>query len=143
MTVKSDIEIARAATMKPIAEVAAKVGIPADSLIPYGRTKAKVSSAYIDSLTDMKDGKLTLGFDPSALTYLQFLFVNHFVGSNIVEYELLGIEHIEHYHHTFDVIFCLGVLYHRQLCLPILLYVEHEIHSFLSLQAFSLLLTYF
>jgi formate--tetrahydrofolate ligase len=60
VTVKSDIEIARAATMKPIAEVAAKVGIPADSLIPYGRTKAKVSSAYIDSLTDMKDGKLIL-----------------------------------------------------------------------------------
>ena len=36
MTVKSDIEIARAAKMKPIAEVAAKVGIPADALVPYG-----------------------------------------------------------------------------------------------------------
>ncbi len=45
MTVKSDIEIARAATMKPIAEVAAKVGIPADALVPYGTTKAKVSFA--------------------------------------------------------------------------------------------------
>ena len=41
-TIKSDIEIARAATMKPIAEVAAKVGIPADALVPYGTTKAKV-----------------------------------------------------------------------------------------------------
>ena len=47
MTVKSDIEIARAATMKPIAEVAAKVGIPADALVPYGTTKAKVSFDYI------------------------------------------------------------------------------------------------
>ena len=57
--------------------------------------------------------KRVIGFDPSALTYLQFLFVNHFVKSERLEYELLGIEHIEHYNHTFDVIFCLGVLYHR------------------------------
>ena len=42
MTVKSDIEIARAAKMKPIAEVAAKVGIPAEALVPYGTTKAKI-----------------------------------------------------------------------------------------------------
>ena len=60
MTVKSDIEIARAATMKPIAEVAAKVGIPADALVPYGTTKAKVSFDYINSLKDRKDGKLIL-----------------------------------------------------------------------------------
>ena len=52
VTVKSDIEIARAATMKPIAEVAAKVGIPADALVPYGTTKAKVSFDYINSLKD-------------------------------------------------------------------------------------------
>ncbi len=60
MTVKSDIEIARAATMKPIAEVAAKVGIPAGALVPYGTTKAKLSFDYIDSLKDRKDGKLIL-----------------------------------------------------------------------------------
>jgi len=60
VTVKSDIEIARAATMKPIAEVAAKVGIPADALVPYGTTKAKISFQYIDSLKDRKDGKLIL-----------------------------------------------------------------------------------
>lgn len=57
--------------------------------------------------------KRVIGFDPSAITYLQFLFVNHFIKSDRVEYELLGIEHIEHYEHPFDVIFCLGVLYHR------------------------------
>ena len=60
MTVKSDIEIARAATMRPIAEVAAKVGIPADALVPYGTTKAKVSFDYIDSLKGRPDGKLVL-----------------------------------------------------------------------------------
>ncbi len=60
MTIKSDIEIARAATMKPIGEVGAKVGIPAEALIPYGTTKAKVSAQYIDQLKDAKDGKLIL-----------------------------------------------------------------------------------
>jgi len=60
VTVKSDIEIARAATMRPIAEVAAKVGIPADALVPYGTTKAKVSFDYIDSLKGRPDGKLVL-----------------------------------------------------------------------------------
>jgi tRNA (mo5U34)-methyltransferase len=57
--------------------------------------------------------KRVVGFDPSPLTYLQFRFINHFVQSEILEYELLGIEHIEFHEHTFDVIFCLGVLYHR------------------------------
>jgi len=62
----------------------------------------------------LKEGpKRVIGFDPSALTYMQFLFLNHFIKSDIVEYELLGIEHIEFYNHKFDVIFCLGVLYHR------------------------------
>ncbi len=60
MTIKSDIEIARAATMKPITEVAAKIGIPADALVPYGTTKAKVSFQHIDSLQNAKDGKLIL-----------------------------------------------------------------------------------
>ena len=60
MTVKSDIEIAREATMKPIAEVAAKVGIPADALVPYGTTKAKVSFEFIESLKGRPDGKLIL-----------------------------------------------------------------------------------
>ncbi|HEY8248209.1 MAG TPA: formate--tetrahydrofolate ligase [Hyphomicrobium sp.] len=60
MTIKSDIEIARAATMKPIAEVAAKVGIPAEALVPYGTTKAKVTFKHIDSLNGAKNGKLIL-----------------------------------------------------------------------------------
>ncbi len=60
MTIKSDIEIARAATMKPIAEVAAKVAIPAEALVPYGTTKAKITFEHIDSLKNAKDGKLIL-----------------------------------------------------------------------------------
>ncbi|CAA6819832.1 MAG: tRNA (5-methoxyuridine) 34 synthase [uncultured Sulfurovum sp.] len=56
--------------------------------------------------------KRLIGFDPSAVTYCQFQFLEHFMQSGI-KYELLGIEHVEHYEHKFDVLFCLGVLYHR------------------------------
>ena len=60
MSVKSDIEIAREAKTKPIAEVAAKVGVPADALVPYGWTKAKVSFDFINKVQGNKDGKLIL-----------------------------------------------------------------------------------
>ena len=54
-----------------------------------------------------------VGFDPSPLTKLQFDFINHFVKSEKIEYELLGVEHLPIYGEKFDTIFCLGVLYHR------------------------------
>ena len=57
---KTDIEIARAAKMQPIVQVAQKIGIPEDSVINYGKYKAKVSLDFIDSLTDKPDGKLIL-----------------------------------------------------------------------------------
>jgi len=60
MTVKSDIEIAREAKMKPIMEIGAKLGIPAEDLVPYGHTKAKVTLKFIDSLAPKKNGKLIL-----------------------------------------------------------------------------------
>ncbi|HZF71623.1 tRNA 5-methoxyuridine(34)/uridine 5-oxyacetic acid(34) synthase CmoB [Sulfuricurvum sp.] len=53
-----------------------------------------------------------VGFDPSALFKSQFDLINHYVKSDIV-YELLGVEHLPFYEEKFDVIFCLGVLYHR------------------------------
>ncbi len=59
-----------------------------------------------------QEPKKIVGFDPSALFFMQFDFVNTFVKSDI-KYELLGIEHIQEYEHKFDTIFCLGVLYHR------------------------------
>lgn len=56
----SDIEIAQNAPIKPIAEIAAKLDIPNDALLPFGHTKAKVSLKYIDSLKERPDGKLIL-----------------------------------------------------------------------------------
>ena len=56
----SDIEIARAAMLKPMPEIAAALDIPADALEPYGKTKAKLSGDYIATLKDRPRGKLIL-----------------------------------------------------------------------------------
>ncbi|MEZ5834011.1 MAG: formate--tetrahydrofolate ligase [Dongiaceae bacterium] len=56
----SDIEIARDAKMKPIREVANKLGIPDEHLLPYGHTKAKISMKFVETLKDKPDGKLIL-----------------------------------------------------------------------------------
>ncbi len=58
--IKSDIEIAREANMKPIKEIAAKIGIEEKDLIPYGHTKAKISADFIKSIQSQKDGNLIL-----------------------------------------------------------------------------------
>ena len=60
MAVKSDIEIAQAATLKPIQEIAEKLGIPTDALIPYGHDKAKIGADFIKQVAKAKDGKLIL-----------------------------------------------------------------------------------
>jgi formate--tetrahydrofolate ligase len=56
----SDIEIAQKAKMKPIGEIAARLGIPDSAIEPFGHTKAKISLDYIDSLKGRPDGKLIL-----------------------------------------------------------------------------------
>jgi formate--tetrahydrofolate ligase len=58
---KSDIEISQAARLRPIIELAAdRLGIPANQLIPYGRSKAKIPLDYLAGLKDRPDGKLIL-----------------------------------------------------------------------------------
>ena len=59
-TYLSDIDIARAAEKRPIAEVAAKLNIDIDDLEMYGKIKAKISPEFIKSVKDRKDGKLIL-----------------------------------------------------------------------------------
>ncbi len=59
-TLPPDIEIARAAATKPIAEIADGLGIPGSALIPYGHDKAKVALDFIDGLAEGEDGKLIL-----------------------------------------------------------------------------------
>ena len=67
---------------------------------------------YMFRMLELNPKKI-VGFDPSALNYLQFQFINHFIKSNKIEFELLGIEHLEFYEFKFDTIISLGVLYHR------------------------------
>jgi len=64
----SDLEIARAARLRPIGEIAALAGIPAEALEPYGRYKAKVSLDFVASQAERPDGALVLvtGISPTA-----------------------------------------------------------------------------
>ena len=57
---KSDIEIAQAAKLEKITNIAAKLDIPEDSLEPFGHYKAKISLEYLNSIESNKDGKLIL-----------------------------------------------------------------------------------
>ena len=57
----SDIEIANAAALRPIREVAAEtLGIDEQHLVPYGHYKAKVDLNYLASLADRPLGRLVL-----------------------------------------------------------------------------------
>ncbi|MDE2250865.1 MAG: formate--tetrahydrofolate ligase [Gammaproteobacteria bacterium] len=58
---KSNIEIAQQAKMRPILKIAAeRLGIAEEHLEPYGRYKAKLSMSYLDSIKSRPDGKLVL-----------------------------------------------------------------------------------
>ena len=54
----SSLEIAQAAVLQPIEEIAAAAGLTPDEIEPYGRTKAKVDLAVLKRLAAVPDGKL-------------------------------------------------------------------------------------
>ncbi len=56
----SDIEIAQAATMKPISDVASTLGIPLENIEPYGHYKAKVHLSYLADLPENSHARLVL-----------------------------------------------------------------------------------
>jgi formate--tetrahydrofolate ligase len=56
----SDLEIARTARLRPIAEIAAKIGAPESALRPFGRLIAKLEYDFLRSLANRPDGKLIL-----------------------------------------------------------------------------------
>ncbi|MGE0354885.1 MAG: formate--tetrahydrofolate ligase [Gemmatimonadales bacterium] len=65
--VPSDIAIAQAAKLRPIAEVAAELGLTADDILPYGRTKAKISAEAVKRYSASPRGRLVLftGINPT------------------------------------------------------------------------------
>ena len=60
MSHPTDIEIARAASKLPIQDIATKLGISANDLVPFGHDKAKVSAEFIAAQAGREDGKLIL-----------------------------------------------------------------------------------
>jgi len=63
--VPSDIEIAQAAKMRPIADVAAEIGLTADEILPYGRYKAKISAEAIARRSPKGRLVLVTGINPT------------------------------------------------------------------------------
>ncbi len=57
---KTDIQIAQEATIQPIADVAAQLGLTVDDLEMYGKYKAKISNEYLASIENNPEGKLIL-----------------------------------------------------------------------------------
>ena len=55
-----DLEIARAATLQPIADIAARIGIPYSALEPFGHHIAKLSRPFLRELAERPSGKLVL-----------------------------------------------------------------------------------
>jgi formate--tetrahydrofolate ligase len=63
----TDLEIARAATLRPIGDIAARAGIPESALLPYGKTKAKIDLGFVADAMARSSGKLVLvtGINPT------------------------------------------------------------------------------
>ncbi len=87
-------------------------------LEPYFNLKDKIvgdigcnNGYYLFRMLNHQPREL-IGFDPSPLFKTQFDFINFYAKTDIV-YEMLGVEHLPYYDKKFDVLFCLGVLYHR------------------------------
>ncbi|HDZ4932806.1 tRNA 5-methoxyuridine(34)/uridine 5-oxyacetic acid(34) synthase CmoB [Campylobacter jejuni] len=66
---------------------------------------------YMFKMLEFNPEKL-IGFDPSIKYRLQFELINA-IAKTPIKYELLGVEDLPNYVLKFDVIFCLGVIYHR------------------------------
>lgn len=69
-----------------------------------------------------------LGFEPYVHHYYTFRILNGFAGQQRLQVEPLGIEHLPLFPGCFDVIFCLGILYHR----PSPLDALHDLHVALA-----------
>ncbi len=57
--------------------------------------------------------RLVLGFEPSVQHYYCFKALNSMAGFNQLDIDLLGVEHVQFFESCFDVIFLLGIIYHR------------------------------
>jgi len=80
-----------------------------------GKTIADIgcnNGYYMFRMTPFKP-KLVLGFEPSVQHYYCFKSLNAMAGFAALDIDLLGVEHINLFPESFDVIFLMGVIYHR------------------------------
>ncbi len=64
--------------------------------------------------------KMVLGLDPSVPFYLQFELFQKYAQNPALQFELLGAEHLDVFQQSFDVVMCMGILYHQRNPLAIL-----------------------
>lgn len=92
-----------------------------NALLPYFNAKNKriadigCNNGYYMFRLNSLGAKKVVGFDPNNLFFAQFAFINHFLKTDI-SFELLGVQDLPTFarkNGAFDLIFCLGVLYHR------------------------------
>ena len=89
-------------------------------LLPYLNLHSKVigdigcNNGYYLFRMCAQNPKCIVGFDPMPLCFLQYKFLQFFIKEKRVDFELLGIEELIFFENSFDMLFCLGVLYHRK-----------------------------
>ena len=81
----------------------------------HGKTVADIGSnnGYYMFRMAHHNPKLVLGFEPYLQHYFTFKTLNAFAGQKNLSVELLGVEHIALFKESFDVVFLMGILYHR------------------------------
>ena len=72
-----------------------------------------------------QDPEMILGLDPSVPFLMQFELIQKYARRPELQYELLGAEHLSFFHELFDVVLCMGILYHQRNPLAIM----REIHD--------------
>jgi len=61
-----------------------------------------------------EEPRLVYGIDPSSRGYYQFQLIQHFLRDQRVCFDPLGVEHLTSFKGLFDVVLCMGVIYHRR-----------------------------
>lgn len=61
-----------------------------------------------------EDPRLVYGMDPSARCYYQFQLIQHFLRDDRLCFDPLGVEHLTSFNELFDLVLCMGVIYHRR-----------------------------
>ena len=80
-----------------------------------GKTVADVgcNNGYYMFRMAQYNPKLVIGFEPYLQHYFTFKTLNSFAGVESLSVELLGVEHMALFRSCFDVVFLMGILYHR------------------------------